>query len=71
MRNLASWRHHWFVFAERGAFRLFMIVMGLVLAILGLGLGVSMIMLPAGIVIGLCGVGMMVWGLVGDVPIEE
>ena len=40
-----------------------LVVTGLVLAVVGLGLGVTMIMLPVGIVIGLLGVLMIVGGL--------
>ena len=39
------------------------VVIGFVLMILGLGLGVTMIMLPVGIVIGLLGVALFVGGL--------
>ena len=39
------------------------VVVGLVLIIIGLGLGVTMIMLPVGIVVGLLGVLMVVGGL--------
>jgi hypothetical protein len=46
-------------FVEHAAF----VVTGLVLMVLGLALGVTMIMLPAGIVIGLLGVLMVVGGL--------
>jgi hypothetical protein len=45
--------------AEHAAF----IIVGLFLAIVGLGLGVTMIMLPVGIVVGLIGVLMIVGGL--------
>jgi hypothetical protein len=41
----------------------FFIVAGFALMVLGLGLGVTMIMLPVGIVIGLLGVAMFVGGL--------
>jgi hypothetical protein len=41
----------------------FFIVFGFVLMVLGLGLGVTMIMLPVGVVIGLLGVAMFVGGL--------
>ncbi len=41
------------------------VVIGLVLMVIGLGLGVTLIMLPVGIVVGLIGVGAFVWGLVG------
>lgn len=39
------------------------VVVGLVLIVIGLGLGVTMIMLPVGIVVGLFGVLMVVGGL--------
>jgi len=39
------------------------VIVGFVLMVVGLALGVTMIMLPAGIVIGLIGVAMFVGGL--------
>jgi hypothetical protein len=39
------------------------VVMGFVLIIVGLGLGVTLIMLPVGVVVGLIGVLMVVGGL--------
>ena len=39
------------------------VVVGLILMIVGLGLGVTMIMLPVGIVIGLLGVAIVVAGM--------
>ena len=41
------------------------VVVGFVLMVVGLGLGVTMIMLPVGLVVGLLGVGVFVWGLLG------
>jgi hypothetical protein len=41
----------------------FFVILGFVLMVLGLGLGVTMIMLPAGIVIGLLGFAIFVGGL--------
>ena len=41
------------------------VVLGFVLMVIGLGLGVTMIMLPVGLVIGLVGLLAFVWGLVG------
>lgn len=38
---------------------------GFVLMVVGLGLGVTMIMLPVGLVVGLGGVLLFVWGLLG------
>jgi hypothetical protein len=39
------------------------VVLGFVLIILGLGMGVTMVMLPVGIVIGLLGVAILIGGL--------
>ena len=39
------------------------VVVGFVLMIIGLGLGVTMIMLPVGVVVGLLGMGLFVAGL--------
>ena len=39
------------------------IVLGLVMMVVGMGLGVTMIMLPVGIVIGLLGVAVLISGL--------
>ena len=39
------------------------VVIGLIMMIVGLGLGVTMIMLPVGIVIGLVGVAVLIGGL--------
>ena len=41
------------------------VLAGFTLMVIGLGLGVTMIMLPAGLVVGLVGVLLFVWGLVG------
>jgi hypothetical protein len=41
------------------------VVLGFVLMVVGLGLGVTMIMLPVGIVLGLAGAGLFVAGLFG------
>ncbi len=41
------------------------VAIGFAMMVVGLGLGVTMIMLPVGLVIGLVGVGIFVWGLLG------
>ena len=41
------------------------VLLGFVLMVIGLGLGVTMIMLPVGLVIGLVGLLLFIWGLVG------
>jgi hypothetical protein len=43
------------------------VVVGLVMMVIGLGLGVTMIMLPVGIVIGLLGVAVFLAGLFGRI----
>jgi hypothetical protein len=53
-------------FAEHAAF----VIFGFVLMVLGLGLGVTMIMLPAGLVIGLLGFAMFVGGLFARIDRE-
>ena len=47
------------------------VVVGFVLMVVGLGLGVTMIMLPVGLVVGLVGVGLFVWGLVGHLGRDQ
>ncbi len=62
MTQAAAVRHFFGVVGhlfEHAAF----IVAGFILAVVGLGLGVTMIMLPVGIVVGLIGVLMIVGGL--------
>ena len=63
--------HEWFVLAERSALRLVMVVTGFTLMIIGLGLGVSVVMLPAGLFLGLTGLGVLVWGALGELPIDN
>ena len=47
------------------------VVVGFVLMVVGLGLGVTMIMLPVGLVVGLVGVGVFIWGLIGHLGNKE
>ncbi len=47
------------------------VVIGFVLMVFGLGLGVTMVMLPVGLVVGLFGVGVFVWGLLGHLGSDE
>jgi hypothetical protein len=44
----------------------FFVLLGFGLMVLGLGLGVTMVMLPFGIVIGLLGIAMLVGGLFAE-----
>ena len=41
------------------------VVVGLVMMVIGLGLGVTMIMLPVGLVLGLGGMGLFIAGIFG------
>lgn len=45
------------------AFHLAAIIAGVVMMILGVGLSVTMVLLPVGIPLGLAGLGVLVWGL--------
>ena len=47
------------------------VAIGFVLMVVGLGLGVTMIRLPVGLVVGLVGVGLFVWGLVGHLGKDQ
>jgi hypothetical protein len=58
----------WLVVAERGLLRMLMVAIGLILMVVGLGLGVSMVMLPPGVFFGLTGFVLLVWGALGDLP---
>ena len=57
------WRRRWVLLIESFLGHAAAVVVGLVLIVFGLGLGVTMIMLPAGIVIALLGVAVLVGGL--------
>jgi hypothetical protein len=44
-------------------FHLLAIIAGLVMMVLGLGLGVTMVLLPLGLPLGLAGLAVLIWGL--------
>jgi hypothetical protein len=54
--------------AERALLRALMAIVGLAMMVFGLAMGVTMVMLPIGLVVGFVGVGLLVWGAVGDLP---
>ena len=60
-----GWRRGSIETVERILGHVAAVVLGFVLMVIGLGLGVTMIMLPVGLVIGLVGLLAFVWGLVG------
>ena len=47
------------------------VLIGFALMVAGLGLGVTMVMLPVGLVVGLLGVGVFVWGLLGHLGEDQ
>ena len=47
------------------------VTVGFALMVVGLGLGVTMIMLPVGLAVGLLGVVSFVWGLVGHLGKDD
>ena len=58
-------RRRWLETAELILGHVVAVIIGFVLMVAGLGLGVTMVMLPVGLVVGLIGVGVFVWGLLG------
>lgn len=54
---------HWVRVIESVLGHVVAVILGFVLMVVGLGLGVTMVMLPAGIVIGLLGVAIFIGGL--------
>ena len=48
---------------DRIAFHLVAIIAGLAMMVLGLGLGVTMVLLPIGLPLGLAGLVVLIWGL--------
>jgi len=57
------WQRPWFRTTESLLGHAAAIVVGFVMMVLGLGLGVTMIMLPVGLVVGLMGAAIFVGGL--------
>jgi hypothetical protein len=68
MTHTGTWRDHQWVRTTGGIVgHAAAIVIGFVMMVIGLGLGVTLIMLPVGIVVGLIGVAMFVGGLFAHV----
>jgi hypothetical protein len=57
------WNRPWIRTTENVLGHIAAVVVGFVMMVVGLGLGVTMIMLPAGVVIGLIGAAIFVGGL--------
>ncbi len=71
MRTLLRRVHHWIILAERGLLRLFLVMIGLALILVSLVFDLSLVMLPLGLFLALTGVGVVGWGLVGEVFISD
>ncbi len=63
MKNVHFLNRHLLVTGERFLGHLIAVVAGLVLIIAGLGLGVTMVLLPIGLPVGLIGLLLFLWGL--------
>jgi len=61
-------QRRWLAATERVLGHVAAIIVGFVMMVVGLGLGVTMVMLPVGIVIGLVGVAIFVGGLFARIP---
>jgi hypothetical protein len=64
MTGTQAWWRQWVGTVETILGHVAAIVVGFIMMILGLGLGVTMIMLPVGLVIGLIGVALFISGWV-------
>ena len=62
-REQIFWQRPWVRNTESMLGHIAAVVVGFIMMVVGLGLGVTMIMLPVGIVIGLIGAAMFVGGL--------
>ncbi|MCM3880530.1 MAG: hypothetical protein ND807_10525 [Vicinamibacterales bacterium] len=60
---LVWWQRPWIRTTEIVLGHIAAVVVGLIMMVVGLGLGVTMVMLPVGIVIGLIGAAVFVGGL--------
>lgn len=63
MTQTSMWQRPWVRATEDIAGHVAAVVVGFAMMVLGLGLGVTMIMLPFGLVIGLAGAAIFVGGL--------
>ena len=60
-----STHHPWLIATENVFGHLAAIVVGAIMMIVGLGLGVTIVMLPVGLVVGLSGVAVFIAGIFG------
>ena len=62
-----GWHRSWVELVENVLGRVAAIVIGFIMMVIGLGLSVTMVMLPVGVAIGLTGVAIFVGGLFAHV----
>jgi len=67
MRHKTCLTPHWIVIAEHALLRSLVVVTGLMLIIVSLAFDAMIIMLPAGLALGVVGVGLIFWGVTRDV----
>jgi hypothetical protein len=70
-RAVSWWDHRWVIAAGNVLGHLAAIIIGFVMMMVGLALGVTMIMLPVGVVIGLLGVAVFIAGIFGRFVLES
>ena len=61
--QLVWWQRPWIRTTESVLGHIAAVIVGFIMMVVGLGLGVTMIMLPVGIVVGLAGAAILVGGL--------
>ena len=64
-------RHPWLHATENALGHVAAVIIGFVMMVIGLGLGVTMIMLPVGLVVGLAGVALFVSGIFGHFEVAK
>jgi hypothetical protein len=67
MRGKLSHTQCWITIAEHALLRTIAAVAGAMLIIVSLLLDATVLMLPAGLALGLAGIGVIVWAFTGDV----
>ena len=68
MKSAHDSNRHLLEVGERFLGHTIAVMAGLVLMIVGLGMGVTMVLLPVGIPVGLAGLGLWLWGLYSRAP---
>ena len=68
MKDIHASSQHLVKSGERFLAHSLAVVIGFALMIIGIGMGVTMVLLPLGIPVGLAGLGLWVWGLYSTAP---